>query len=75
MRQRHVWRCTTSYPRKCIPLNKLDCHKSMGPDRLHLRVLRELAEVIAELLSAIYQHSWLSGEIPEDWRLANVTPI
>ena len=43
----------------------LDCHKSMGPDRLHPRVLRELAGVIAELLLAIYQHSWLSGEVPE----------
>jgi len=31
--------------------------------------------VIAEPLSAIYQHSWLSGEVPEDWRLADVTPI
>ena len=53
----------------------LDCHKSMGPDGLHPRVLRELAGVIAELLSAVYQHSWLSGEVPEDWRLADVTPI
>ena len=44
----------------------------MGPDRLHPRVLRELAEVIAELLSAIYQRSWLSGEVPEDRRLSDV---
>ena len=34
-----------------------------------------LAGVIAQPLLAIYQHSWLSGEIPEDWRFANVTPI
>ena len=53
----------------------LECHKSMGPDKLHPRVLRELAEVIAKLLSTIYRHSWLSGEVPEDWRLADVTPI
>jgi len=32
----------------------LDCHKSMGPDRLHPRVLRELAGVTAKLVSAIY---------------------
>ena len=47
----------------------------MGLDRLCPRVLRELVGVIAKLLSAIYQSSWLSGEVPEDWRLANVTRI
>jgi len=47
----------------------LDCHKSMGLDMLHPRVLREL--VIAEPPSTIYQCSWLSGEVPEDWRLAD----
>ena len=47
----------------------------MGPDEIHLRVLRELAEVIGELLSIIYQHSLLTGEVPEDWRSASVTPI
>ena len=56
-------------------LLQLDCHKSMGPDEIHPRVLRELAEVIAEPLSIIYQRSLLTGEVPEDWRLANVTPI
>ena len=56
-------------------LLQLDCHKSMGLDEIHPRVLRELAEVIAELLSIIYQRSLLTGEVPEDWRLANVTPI
>ena len=56
-------------------LLQLDCHKSMGPDEIHPRVLRELAEVIAEPLSIIYQRSLLAGEVPEDWRLANVTPI
>ena len=38
-------------------LLQLDCHKSMGPDEIHPRVLRELAEVIAKTLSIIYQHS------------------
>ena len=56
-------------------LLQLDCHKSMGPDEIHPRVLRELAEVIAEPLTIIYQHSLLMGEAPDDWRLANVTPI
>jgi len=47
----------------------------MWPDEIHLRVMRELVEVIAKTLSIIYQRFLLTGEVPEDWRLANVTPI
>ncbi|KFQ72077.1 hypothetical protein N335_02796, partial [Phaethon lepturus] len=56
-------------------LSHLDTHKSMGPDGIHPRVLRELAEKLAKPLSIIYQQSWLRREVPEDWRLVNVTPI
>ncbi|KFV50858.1 hypothetical protein N328_12513, partial [Gavia stellata] len=56
-------------------LHHLDTHKSMGPDGIHPRALRELAEVLTEPLSNIYQQSWLTGKVPADWRLANVTPI
>ncbi|KAK4820045.1 hypothetical protein QYF61_017891 [Mycteria americana] len=56
-------------------LHYLDTHKSMGPDEIHPRVLKELADVLTKPLSIIYQQSWLTGEVPADWRLANVTPI
>ncbi|CAM5075663.1 unnamed protein product [Natator depressus] len=56
-------------------LEKLDVHKSMGPDALHPRVLRELADVIAEPLAIIFENSWRSGEVPDDWKEANVVPI
>ncbi|KAK4827288.1 hypothetical protein QYF61_016434 [Mycteria americana] len=56
-------------------LHHLDTHKSMGLDGIHPRVLRELAEVLTEPLSILYQQSWLTREVPVDWRLANVTPI
>ncbi|KAK4828700.1 LOW QUALITY PROTEIN: hypothetical protein QYF61_000538 [Mycteria americana] len=55
-------------------LHHLDTHKSMGPDEIHPRVLKELADVLTKPLSIIYQQSWLTGEVPVDWRLANVTP-
>ncbi|RMC01166.1 hypothetical protein DUI87_22257 [Hirundo rustica rustica] len=57
------------------PLKCLDIHKSMGPDGIHTRVMRELAEELAEPLSIIYHQSWLPGEVPDGWKLANVTPI
>ena len=47
----------------------------MRPDGIHTRVLRELVEVAAKPLSIICQCSWSTGEVPEDWRLASVTPI
>ncbi|CAM5167297.1 unnamed protein product [Natator depressus] len=56
-------------------LEKLDEHKSLGLDALHPRVLKELADVIAEPLSIIFENSWRSGEVPEDWKKANVVPI
>ncbi|KGL88360.1 RNA-directed DNA polymerase from mobile element jockey, partial [Charadrius vociferus] len=56
-------------------LAKLDIHKSMGPDGMHPRVLRELADVIARPLSIIFERSWGTGEVPEDWRKADISPI
>lgn len=46
----------------------------MGTDGIHLRKLKELADVIAGPLS-IYQGSWDSAEVPVDWKLADVIPI
>ena len=53
----------------------LDTYKSVESGGIHPRVLRELAEELAKPLSIIYQHSWLTGEVPDDWRVTSVTPI
>ena len=56
-------------------LHHLDTHRSMGPDGIHPRVLRELVEVLTKPLSIIYQQPWLTRGVPVDWRLANVMPV
>jgi len=56
-------------------LRDLNANKSMGPDGMHPRVLRELENVIAEPLSIIFERSWRTGEVPEDWRKAIVTLV
>jgi len=56
-------------------LSKLDTHKSMGPNGMHPRVLRELADVTAKSLSIIFERSWRAGEVPQDWRKSNVAPV
>jgi len=55
-------------------LRKLKVHKSMGPDQLQPRTLRELADEVVKPLSIIFQQSWQSGEVATDWKRGNINP-
>ncbi|NXC73655.1 CC150 protein, partial [Anhinga anhinga] len=55
-------------------LHHLDTRKCMGLNGIHMRRLRDLAEELTKPLSIIYQQSWLTGEAPDNRRLAGVTP-
>lgn len=35
----------------------------------------ELRRRWSELLSIIFERSWQTGEVPENWRIANVSPV
>ena len=56
-------------------LKNLKLNKSPGPDAIHPRVLRELAAVIKAPLNIIFNKSMATGQIPETWKMAHITPI
>ncbi|RMB95383.1 hypothetical protein DUI87_28371 [Hirundo rustica rustica] len=60
------------------PAAKLEPEPELAakPDnRIHPKMMRELADEFAKLLSIIHQQSWLTGELPDDWKVASVMSI
>lgn len=45
-------------------LREHDPYKSMGRERLHLSMPRELSDVLARPLSNIFEKLWKSREVP-----------
>ena len=45
------------------------------PDGLNARVLKECSTQISPILALIYNESLVRGNVPDDWRQANVSPV
>ena len=56
-------------------LENLNPHKAAGPDRIKPRILKELAKEIAPILSIIFNTSYQTGIIPDQWKSAIVQPV
>ena len=56
-------------------LKGLNPSKALGPDELHLRVLKELATDLGPVFAHLFQQSIDKGEIPNEWSLANICPL
>lgn len=70
---------------RCRDWENEDLKSTVGEDQVrdHLRslneinprVLRELADEVAKPLSIMFENSWQSGEVPDDWEIGNMNPI
>ena len=67
--------CTFSSNAVIKALDKINANKTAGPDSIAPRVLKEAKFQLCEPLSLLFTKSLNSGKIPNDWKLANVTPI
>ena len=56
-------------------MENLDPSKASGPDGISPRILKELAPELAPALTTLFRSSLKTGEVPLDWRTANVTPV
>ncbi len=52
-------------------LKNLNIQKAAGPDQTAPQVLKDLAEVLAPILTAIFRKSYETGEVPLVWKSAN----
>ena len=59
----------------CKYISSLDIGKAAGPDGLSARILKEGMNSISTALDIIFRKSLCTSEVPEDWTIANVTPV
>ncbi len=56
-------------------LKSIDTSKATGPDGVSPKMLKATANTIAPILTCIFQKSIETCCFPEDWKIANVTPL
>ena len=56
-------------------LQKINTRKATGPDKIPARMLKECSKDIAPILAIVFNKSILTGQVPDDWKKANVSAI
>ena len=56
-------------------LDSQNHHKASGPDQITPGFLKEMAPSITPALTLIFQALYDQGQVPKDWKRANVTPL
>ena len=58
-----------------LKISKLKEDKAPGDDGITPKFLKEVVDEIAEPLTKIFNESISEGVVPQDWKIANVTPM
>jgi len=56
-------------------LASLDISKAVGPDNISPLVLKKCADILAPSLTRLFNKSLSLGQVPTDWKDANVIPV
>ena len=56
-------------------LKNLDPNKTQGPDGIHGKILKNCYSSLSKPLAILFQLSYNTGNIPGEWKQANVVPV
>ena len=56
-------------------LRNINPSKTAGPGSIHGTVLKNCASILAKPLSIMFNISYITGSIPNDWKLASIVPV
>ena len=56
-------------------LRSLEVNKATGSDGLSAKLLQTCAFGISSSLTSLLNYSLESGQVPQEWKLANITPV
>ena len=56
-------------------LKSLDANKAFGPDGISGKILKNCAFSLSYPLSILFNLSYNMGQIPQEWKLANIVPV
>jgi hypothetical protein len=56
-------------------LKNQNIHKTTGPDSIPSFILKSAADQLVPILTDIFQTTIDTGEVPQDWRDANIVPL
>ena len=67
--------CQISIAETRLIIDNIDTNKASGPDDISGRILKEYSREISPSPTVLFNLSLTLGKLPENWKLANISPI